>query len=102
MMEILGKTKIDFMGKRNIAFGVSAILAILGVICVIRIATGGANMGIDFAGGASASLVFQRPVPMDAARSALDKAGFRDAELQSFTDGSKMLVRIKKTDVPVG
>ena len=52
MFEILGKTNIDFMGKRSITFAISGILAFLGLIAVLQIARGAANLGIDFAGGA--------------------------------------------------
>ena len=31
MMEIVGKTSVDFMGKRNIAFAVSGVLVFLGI-----------------------------------------------------------------------
>lgn len=55
MMEILGKTDIDFMGKRNIAFTVSGILASLGLVAVIGILFGWANLGIDFAGNGSST-----------------------------------------------
>lgn len=99
-MEIIKKTNIDFLGKRKVAFGISILLSLAGVLCVAMIVAGKANMGIDFSGGASANMVFARPVPIEDARAALDKAGLHGAELQSFTDGSKMLVRIKRTDIP--
>ena len=102
MMEIIKNSNIDFMGKRMIAFGVSAILSLLGIICVISIATGHANLGIDFAGGASADLVFQKPVQMDQARKALDAAGLTGAEIQTLTGGTKLLVRIKEAkNIPI-
>ena len=100
-MELIKKTSIDFLGKRKISFGVSLLLSAMGLICVVMIITGKANMGIDFAGGASANLVFQKPIQVEAARRALDAVGIRDAEIQSFTDGSKLLVRVKKTDIPI-
>lgn len=100
-MELIKKTNIDFLGKRKLAFGFSLALSTLGLICVVMIIAGKANMGIDFAGGASANLVFQKPVHIDEARRALDAVGIRDAEIQSFTDGSKLLVRVKKTDIPI-
>ncbi|HLB25637.1 MAG TPA: protein translocase subunit SecF [Nitrospirota bacterium] len=100
-MEIIKKTNIDFLGKRKIAFGVSLVLSLMGVACIAMIVAGKANMGIDFAGGASANLVFAKPIHIDEARKALDAAGFRNAELQSFSDPTKLLVRVKKVDIPV-
>ena len=47
MIELLKKTKIDFMGKKYYAFVLSGIIFILGIIAVVQIARGTANLGID-------------------------------------------------------
>lgn len=96
MFELLGKTNIDFIGKRQYAFVLSAALALLGVITVVQIARGRANTGIDFAGGTAVQLQFEQPVHLDEARALLEREGFPDAEMQQFTDGNKLLVRVKK------
>lgn len=96
MFELLGKTNIDFIGKRHYAFLLSGVLALLGVITVIQIARGQANTGIDFAGGTAVQLQFQKPVHLDEARALLEREGFPDAELQQFTGGNKLLIRVKK------
>jgi preprotein translocase subunit SecF len=96
MFELLGKTNIDFIGKRNYAFLLSAVLSLLGVITVIQIGRGHANTGIDFAGGTAVQLQFERPVHLDDARALLEREGFPDAELQQFTTGNKLLIRVKK------
>ena len=96
MFELLGKTNIDFIGKRKYAFVFSTALALLGVITVVQIARGRANTGIDFAGGTAVQLQFEQPVHLDEARALLEREGFPDAELQQFTDGNKLLVRVKK------
>ncbi len=96
MLELLGKTNIDFIGKRNYAFLLSGILSLLGVITVVQIGLGKANTGIDFAGGTAVQLQFEQPVPLDEARALLEREGFPDAELQQFTTGNKLLIRVKK------
>ncbi len=96
MLELLGKTNIDFIGKRHYAFMFSAILSLLGVITVIQIARGQANTGIDFAGGTAVQLQFEQSVHLDEARALLEREGFPDAELQEFTEGNKLLIRVKK------
>lgn len=96
MFELLGKTNVDFIGKRHYAFAFSGILALLGLITVVQIARGQANTGIDFAGGTAVQLQFERPVPLDEARALLEREGFPDAELQQFTEGNKLLIRVKK------
>ena len=83
-MELLGKTNIDFIGKRNISFVISSIIAILGIIGIIQIARGNANMGIDFSGGTSLQLKFTKPLLIADARAALHKNGIAKADLQEI------------------
>jgi preprotein translocase subunit SecF len=96
MFELLGKTNIDFIGKRRYAYLFSGVLATLGLVTIIQIARGQANTGIDFAGGTAVQLAFQQAVHLDEARTLLEREGFPDAELQQFTEGNKLLVRVKK------
>ncbi len=98
MMEIIGKTSIDFLGKRKIAFLVSGILVALGLFTTVQIITGTANMGIDFVGGTSVQLNFERPVEMEEARDILSSGGFQDADMQQFTGTNKLLIRVKRLD----
>lgn len=102
-MELLGKTNIDFIGKRNISFVISSIIAIIGIIGLIQIARGDANMGIDFSGGTSMQLKFSKPMPIADARAALHKNGIAKAELQEIKDGNKLLIKIdKNTSLALG
>ena len=95
MMEIVGKTSFDFMGKRNIAFVVSGVLVFLGVVAVIGIVAGWANLGIDFAGGTAVQLKFDQPLGIEEARNALQAHGLDEAELQEFPQDQKLLIRVK-------
>lgn len=95
-MELLGKTNIDFIGKRNIAFAISSIIAILGIIGIIQIGRGAANMGIDFSGGTAMQLKFDKPMPISEARKALHKNGITKVDLQEITEGNKLLIKIDK------
>jgi preprotein translocase subunit SecF len=95
MFEILGKTNIDFMGKRQVAFVFSGIMVFLGLVAVAQISRGAANLGIDFAGGTAVQLKFDQPIRIDQARKALDAHGLGDAELQEFVQENKLLIRVK-------
>ena len=98
MMEIIGKTNINFLGKRKIAYGISGVLVAFGLFTVLQIGLGNANLGIDFAGGTSVQMNFQHPVEMEQARRVIVDAGFQDAELQQFTGTNKLLIRVKRLD----
>ena len=95
MLEILGKTNFDFMGKRKFAFAFSGFMVLLGLIALVQIARGSANLGIDFAGGTAVQLKFDQPVRIDEARKALESNGVGDAELQEFGQDNKLLIRVK-------
>jgi preprotein translocase subunit SecF len=96
-VEILGKTKIDFIGKRHIAYMVSAVLIALGILALIQIWRGVANMGIDFAGGTATQVKFARPVDLGAVREALSKNGIKDSEPVQFADGRSVVIRLKRS-----
>ena len=95
MLEILGKTNIDFMGKRRYAFLFSGVMVVLGIIALIQIARGQANLGIDFAGGTAVQLKFDQSIRIEDARKALESNGLADAELQEFGQENKLLIRVK-------
>jgi len=95
-IELLGKTNIDFIGRRKYAFVLSAFLVTLGIFALVQLWRGQANLGIDFAGGTSVQLKFEKPFQLDKARHALEANGFKDSELQQFTEGNKLLIQIKK------
>ena len=101
-MELIGKTNIDFIGKRKIAFVISSIIAILGITGVIQVARSAANMGIDFTGGTVVQLKFANPIHIDQARSALARNNLKEANLQEIRDGNKLLIKIGKTNLAVG
>lgn len=93
-MELLGKTNIDFIGKRNISFVISSLVAIIGIIGIIQIGRGAANMGIDFSGGTSMQLKFSKPFQIGDARAALHKHGIDKADLQEIKEGNMLLVKM--------
>ncbi len=102
MIELLGKTHIDFIGKRYIAYAFSGLLVLLGLVSFVQVARGRANLGIDFAGGTAVQLKFTQKVPIDEARTKLAANGFTDAELQEFTQDNKLLIRVKRQAIQEG
>jgi preprotein translocase subunit SecF len=96
MLQILHKTNIDFMGWKNISFAVSAIMITLGLFALVQVGRGKANLGIDFVGGTTVQLSFKEKLPLDEARTALEKAGFAGASLQEFSEGNKVLIRLRE------
>lgn len=96
-IEILRKTNINFLSMRKYSFFLSGALILLGLYAILQLGLGHANLGIDFAGGTAVQLKFEKPIQMDKARRALETNGFKDCELQQFTEGNKLLIQVKKS-----
>jgi len=99
MFQILHKTNIDFMGWKNVSFTVSSLLILLGIVCLVQIVRGTANLGIDFVGGTTVQLSFQEGIPIDKARTALEHNGFDGATIQAFGEGgNKILIKLRESE----
>lgn len=85
------KTNIDFLGKRNIALGISALLIL---ISIFSLYSRGLNLGIDFTGGYLIEAGYSRPVELTAVREALESSEYSDAVVQHFGTSRDVLVRI--------
>ncbi|MCP4631453.1 MAG: protein translocase subunit SecF [candidate division Zixibacteria bacterium] len=102
MFQIIGKTNIDFIGKRYIAFVISGILLSLGIISAVMIFIGKADLGIDFTGGVLIHGSFEKPIEMSEIRGVLSDAGFDDVQLsavqgENLQDNS-FIIRSKMMD----
>jgi preprotein translocase subunit SecF len=101
-VELIGKTKIDFIGMKKISFIISGIIAIIGIIGIIQIGRGAANLGIDFSGGTAMQLKFTAPLTTEEARNGLAKNGVKDVELQEIRQGNKLLIKMRKSTMATG
>jgi len=102
MIELIKNTKIDFMGLRKYAFAVTAVMALLGLIALIQIALGNANIGVDFAGGTAVQIKFAQSVSLHEVRVALEQGGLNDFELQDMPTENKVLIKTKKQGGTLG
>ncbi|MFH1699080.1 MAG: protein translocase subunit SecF [Candidatus Zixiibacteriota bacterium] len=98
MFKIIGKTNIDFVGKRKISFVLSAILILLGLTAFANILMGTAKMGIDFTGGTMIQGNFDKSAAIEELRDALTGNGFPEATIQALNiEGveNSYLIRVK-------
>ncbi|MCB0509906.1 MAG: protein translocase subunit SecD, partial [Bacteroidetes bacterium] len=65
---ILKDANFDFLGKRKIAYAVSAVIIVLGIASM---ATKGFELGVDFRGGRSYVVAFDQEISTDAIRNDL-------------------------------
>lgn len=102
MLEIVKNTNINFLGKRYIAFVFSGIFSLIGIVAIVQIATGKANLGIDFAGGTAVQLKFEKSVALHDVRKALEEGGMKELDLQDLPTVNKILIRVKTTEQNLG
>ena len=72
---LLSNLKFDFIGKRFVAYAISAVIIVAGAI---SLTTKGLNLGVEFTGGSSYVVNFDQPVSVDQVRIALNDAFEKD------------------------
>ncbi|ARB27687.1 protein translocase subunit SecF [Pseudomonas tolaasii] len=90
---------INFMGVRNVAFGVTVLLTVLALFSWFH---KGLNYGLDFTGGTLIELTYEKPADVTLVRSELVKAGYHEAIVQSFGATTDLLVRMPGEDPQLG
>ena len=91
-------TAIDFIGKRKVFYGVSALIILIGIG---SLATKKLNYGVDFKGGRTFVIRFDEPVDNDAVRNSLadyfvDESGLKMfPEVKTFGDNNQVKITTK-------
>jgi protein-export membrane protein SecD/preprotein translocase SecF subunit len=87
--------KINFMGKRVLALGVSGILSIA---AIFSFGFQGLNLGIDFTGGSVVEVSYDQPVELEGLREALENAGLAPVSANHFGSSSRVMIRLPSVD----
>ncbi len=91
-MEFFHKpTSFPFMATRKVWYGLSILLM---VASVASFATRGLNLAIDFTGGVNISASFPQAANLDAVRTALTRAGYKDPEVLSYGTSRDVSIRL--------
>ena len=92
---IPAETRFDFMRWRVVT--VVFILALM-VASIALIATRGFNYALDFTGGTSVELLFERPADVDQLRQRLESAGYPGAQVQTMGTATDLMIRLQPKD----
>ena len=90
---------INFMGVRNVAFGVTLFLTALALFSCFH---KGMNYGLDFTGGTLIELTYEHPADVAKVRAQLTESGYHEAIVQSFGATTDLLVRMPGEDPQLG
>jgi len=86
-----GRRIIDFL---KVAKPFAILSAILTVLALVAILTKGLNLGLDFTGGVSATVVYEQPVQQAQVQSALASHKINDSVVQYLGSNKEILVRL--------
>lgn len=84
MLQWIGQSRIDFIGKRRICYALSLIVVVGGMTWFFLL--GEKAYGIDFTGGQVQEFKLETPVPIDQVRATLGRIGLKDAVIQELHD----------------
>lgn len=99
-MKPLTHLRIDFMGRRKLAFAVSAVMLIVSIGAILLLQL---NLGLDFTGGTLIEVRYGAAPSLDAIRVLLEENGFQDVSVQTFGASTEVLIRLQQAfDADVG
>ncbi len=98
MLQIFHQINIDWLGKRRFFIGISIVLMLAGMGTAFYRhkfhpnGTEAFNLGVDFKGGTVITVRFKQPPPADSLRAQINKAGIKDAVIQSVLNKPGMFL----------
>ncbi|RUM34319.1 MAG: protein translocase subunit SecDF [Desulfobulbus sp.] len=101
-LRFVKKPNFDFMGVKKIAFTISAVFVILGLVSFVEILRGDANLGVDFSGGSMLQYKSDKPFQLNSIRTLLSENNFDSLDLQEVTGENRLIIKIKKSEETVG
>jgi SecD/SecF fusion protein len=97
-MMFVKKPAIDFLRIKNITFALSAVMVLIGLISVIQITRGSANLGVDFTGGSLLQYKAEQDFTMTEVRKAFEQSEIEGVDLQEVENEHRLIVKIKKSE----
>ena len=85
-------SNINFMRLRMVSLFIAAAI-MFGAIGMMF--AKGFNFALDFTGGVGVELTYPKVVNVDGVRERLEKAGFENAQVQTFGTGKELLIRLR-------
>lgn len=92
-MEIFNpNSNINFLGMRKVSITIAALLMIASIALI---ATKGLNYALDFTGGISVDVIYQKPVEINTVRTTLEQHGFTNPLVQSLGGSRQVSIRLQ-------
>jgi SecD/SecF fusion protein len=101
-LQLFKTPTIDFIAMRKAAFLFSGVMVLVGIVAVVQIERGKANLGVDLAGGTLLQFRSPKPIDLEPIRAALDRNHIVGYELQDVPSENILIVRVKHTEQTTG
>lgn len=101
-LQFIKKPNIDYIKVRNVTFGISGILVLVGLFAFIQVWRGEANLGVDFSGGTLMQYKSDQPFTLKEVRSVFAKNNLGDVNIQSVENENRLIVKLKNSEEVVG
>ena len=95
-------SNFNFMKVRNIAFAVSVIFSVIGLIAAVQISRGQAKLGVDFTGGIMLQYSATQPFTLEEVRPVLSENGFAKVDLQQVSSDNQLIIKLQEAQETVG
>ena len=92
MIQLFRDPSYNFIGRRRWAYLISAAFILLGLGSMVM--KGGLRYGIDFSGGTLIQVRFEKPVPVQRIRDALEGINLGESVIQEFGDPREFILRL--------
>lgn len=92
MLRLFSNAKYDFIGARQYAYGLTALILIPGLLFMLF---RGLNYSIEFTGGTLLQVQSKKAVNVAELRTGLDRQGIHGAEIQNFGAENEYVIRAR-------
>ncbi|MBB5346905.1 protein translocase subunit SecD [Desulfoprunum benzoelyticum] len=97
-LNIIKKPNIDFLRIKKVSFVISGITTLIGIVALIQIVLGNANLGVDFAGGSLLNYQAEKPFELAEVRKVFADNNLEGIDLQEVENESRLIVKVKKSE----
>lgn len=100
--ELIKKPNLDYLKIRKITYTISAIFMIIGVVAMVQIGRGKANMGVDFSGGSLLQYRANSDFAIAEVRPLFAGTSLEGVDLQRVENEHRLMIKIKKSMTVIG
>jgi len=91
MRNLISNTTFDFMGRKKLAVVLSSALVLIALLAIL---IRGLNLGVDFTGGYTVEVGYEKAPDLEVIRQTIVDAELPEAQVQTFGSSTEILIRM--------